>query len=211
MVQLLKSLEVFEFSFVNLPANPEAEVLSAKALVTDTLAIEEDVMSQEKGALEALKSLLGLSTKGGRKMSGATLEKMKGYAKSMEEHGEKCMAHAKEMNEKCKALKGFGEAHKAMADEFSKCLKDFEAGKPRDDEKDDDEDEDGEKEFDEDEEGDEEETKPGKNEKPEDTADGDPPKGSRGKRLTDEDVARSVYRDQLKGRGLAGRRVDSCP
>ena len=165
-------------------------------------------MAKETGVIEALKTALGLSTKGGRKMSGATLEKMKSYAKGMEEHGEKCATLAKEMNEKSKTLKSFGEAHKAMADEFSKCLKEFEAGKVKDDE---DEDEDGEKEFDEDEEGDQEEAKPGKNEKPEDTADGDPPKGSRGKRLTDEDVARSVYRDQLKGRGLAGRRVDSCP
>lgn len=213
MVQLLKKVQVFEFSFVNLPANPQAELVSAKSLNLDTFDTLdlEDAMAKETGVIEALKTALGLSTKGGRKMSGATLEKMKSFAKAMDEHGDKCVTAAKEMNEKCKGLKGFGEAHKAMADEFCKCLKEFEAGKVKDDDEDEDEDEDGEKEFDEDEEGDEEETKPGKNEKPEDTADGDPPKGSRGKRLTDEDVARSVYRDQLKGRGLAGRRIDPCP
>lgn len=214
MVRHLSKMSVYEGSIVNLPANPEAEVVSAKSLSTLD-EIEEELMATDRGLVEALKASLGLSTKGGRKMSGATLEKMKGYCKAMDEHAEKCFGHAKALGESAKAMKAFGQQHKDTAVEFSKCLKDFEGGKiPTDDEGDQEEpDNDSEE----------------KTEEPQDTADGDPPKGKarkvdedeegddeapKGKSRkedTEEEKALKAYRESLRARSVAGRRDAVCP
>jgi HK97 family phage prohead protease len=72
-VRLLKSIRVFEFSFVNLPANPAAGVVSAKSL--------ED----EPGWLDRLKALLGLDAKRGRVVSAANHGRLSGHAAKLEE------------------------------------------------------------------------------------------------------------------------------
>jgi HK97 family phage prohead protease len=83
-VRLLKSIEVFEFSFVNLPANPEAEVLAAKAL---TSTDETPAMTDSKAmtALETLKNLLGLKTKSSKAMGSKMYKALKEFADSMDD------------------------------------------------------------------------------------------------------------------------------
>ena len=199
MVRHINKLSAYEASFVNLAANNEAEVVSAKsASGSDPFILdgfeEEDFMATEQGVVEALKRALGLSTKGGRKMSGATLEKMKGFCKSMGEHAEKCFGHAKTLNEHAKALKAFGEEHKARAEEFEKCLKDFEGGKLERDEEGDVEENDDDS--------DEQEPKSRKSIKGKetDTDDANPPKRKRGKVMSEDEDGENIEREKRRKR-----------
>ena len=209
-VRRLSKLSVYECSFVNLPANPEAEVVSAKSVSDFTLDEFEEleaVMSNDEGVIQALKRILGLETKAGRKMSGATLEKMNSYSKSMIEHGEKCNTLAKEMIDKSKTLKSFGDAHKAVGDEFTKTLKDLASGQQQAVDEDDDdvaEDDDDEKELDEEEEGEEKRRKRRKDD------DEEEPEAKRRKRSKEgeddeeeqEAKALDAYRNELKRRAM---------
>lgn len=214
-VRVISKLSVYEASFVNLPANPEAEVVSAKSLTDFTLdgfEEEDELMAAEQGLVESLRKALGIATKGGRKMSGATLEKMKGYCKAMDEHAEKCMGHAKEMNEKCKSLKATGESYKATAEEFSKCLKDFEGGKIK-------EDDEGDEEIDDAESGDKADSEmedgmpdKGKKRTKIDEGEGDDEDSEEPKKEeTEEEKALVAFRKSLSIRSLAGRRDAVCP
>jgi HK97 family phage prohead protease len=211
-IRRITKLSVYEASYVNLPANPEAEFVSAKSLdfTLDGFEEEEVLMSTEEGVLQALKKLVGLESKAGRKMSGATLEKMKGYCKDMQEHGEKCMAHAKEMNDKCKSLKAMGEAHKAVGDEFEKCLKNFTSGQQQEE----DEHSDGDVADDKDEDEEEEKSKRRKRRKEdaeeedseEEDDDEDTVKSRKRKKDEEEDPeekALRAYQNELKRRALS--------
>lgn len=180
MVRHITKLSVYEASFVNLPANPEAEVVSAKSI---SELPEDHDMAAEQGLLEALKVALGLQTKAGRKMSAANIEKCKGYV-------EKCMSNVK-------AMKAVHDDHKAMTEEFSKFVKAFEGGK-----------------LAEDPEGDEEiEGDDGKKmARPEDTADGDPPKKKPKAKVVDESDEEDDGSDVKppKGKGKdAGSKAES--
>jgi HK97 family phage prohead protease len=207
MVRRIKRLSVYEFSFVNLPANPSAEVISAKS-VTDPPPSQpaEDPMGIEtlndKGtaALTALKDWLsGLSTKSAKPMSKSGMTRLKAFAEAMDEHGQATREHAKAMSEHGKAACEMGKACKAF-------LKDYEPG-------------DDDTETPEEEEG-VEVVKPKKKPKskeasPEDTADGEPPK-SKSTSPAPAPAARrdstlTVYADQLRQRALSGRRHQSCP
>jgi HK97 family phage prohead protease len=222
-IRLLKKLLVFEFSFVNLPANPEAEVIEAKRLEHAATTPKGTSMDHNKGsALEALKALLGIGTKAGRAVSAANHKKLKAFADAMTEHHEDGMEKCKCMMKSCKCMM---EEHKAMmahheegckiAEELHKCLKSF---GPKD-ETDADEESDEDASSDQDvrdskprkpkgrKEDDDEEDK---DEDPQDTADGDPPKG-RKRKPDKEDKAATIYREQLKRRAVVGRSIEQCP
>jgi hypothetical protein len=139
-VRRISKLAVYEASFVNLPANPEAEVVAAKSLQESEK--QEGIMPTEMGAINALKRILGLpvkarktaelSTKGGRKMSGATFEKMKGFHKAMDDHAEdgiaRCKSFRKAMNDYTGDGMARSKAFKDVADEFHKTLKNLTGG-----------------------------------------------------------------------------------
>src|SRR6201985_2132152 len=79
-VRIISKLAIYEVSFVNLPANPQAEVVSAKSL---DQALE--------GAVNQLEEAMGaLRKKGQYKVDGEDLEKVKSAA-------DKCMTTAKHL------------------------------------------------------------------------------------------------------------------
>jgi HK97 family phage prohead protease len=196
MIRRIKKLSVYEASFVNLPANPEAAVVDAKTIEAEPQGDDMDKETDKAGAaLLALKELLSeLQTKSDAKpMSKAGMTRLKAFAEAMHEHGEGTREHAKAMTE-------HGKAACAMAKEMHKFLKGY-----KDDE---DGDGDGEEEMERDEEGDVQERRKSRKEaEPEDTADGEPPKGR--KRREDED--KTAYREILRRRALTGRVAELCP
>lgn len=165
-VRSLEQIKIYEASFVNLPMNPEADVVSAKSAQGKGKTMPET--DEKGGILDALKELLGISRKAmdKGKMSKAGMMRLKTFAQAMHEHGEETREHAKAMHE-------HGKAAQACAKEMKAFLKDY------------DPDGDEDMETEEDNPTEEEETpsprkKPGKkkNEKPEDSSDGDPPKSA---------------------------------
>ena len=210
-VRRLSKISVYECSFVNLPANPEAEVVSAKSVSDFTLDEFEEleaVMSSDEGVIKALKRLLGLETKAGRKMSGANLEKFKSIAKGIDDHSNDVMAEAKGLMDRCKSLKVKSEAHKAMGEEFTKTLKDLTSGQQQAVDEDDDDiaEDDDEKELDDDD--DEQEEKRRKRRKQDDDDDEEEASSKRRKRRKEdeeedqEEKALEAYRIELKRRAL---------
>lgn len=179
-VRRITRLSVFEFSFVNLPANDQAAVTSAKGA---------DPMPEAKTTPPA-------ETKRSVAISAANREKMSRFSEEMDGHHETMK----------KCMKSMADCHKAMGkthDEYKAWAKAFEPAEADDD---DDGGEEGRKAKDPvDDESD-----------PADTDDGNPPKGKAAKpapakRVTDDDIALSTWRDQLKQRSMAGRRVAACP
>lgn len=69
-VRRLSSLEIYECSLVNLPANPNAEVIAAKS---------EAPVADKILTLDALKSWLDAETKAGRVLSRANHERLKSW------------------------------------------------------------------------------------------------------------------------------------
>lgn len=185
-VRHISKLSVYEASFVNLPANPEAEVVSAKSLDgLDPVESEDDMGAA--AVLKEVKRVLGLSSKGMYKADGEDVEKLRGMCKAMDEHGD--------------ALSTHGKRFKAMAEEFGKCLKNFTAGQQQDkdpnnegDTADKDEDEDAEQsESDTDEESDDDDKPKGKARKAPKTKDNED---------SQEEKALKAYRNDLKRRAL---------
>lgn len=126
----LKAVRVYEASFVNLPANPQAGVNSAKS-------IEADMPDEyEKPSLiEAVKEWLGLATKKGRSISKANHAALKTFADAMAEHGKGTAAHVKGLKGFAKALEDHGAVSSKLADEMHGYLKAFESdGEPDGDE-----------------------------------------------------------------------------
>lgn len=80
---VLKKLNLYEISLVNVPANPLATVLSSKSLDADRLLAEQTFEDHSTIALAVMdeyikraKSIQGLRTKAGRKLSKATMAKL---------------------------------------------------------------------------------------------------------------------------------------
>jgi HK97 family phage prohead protease len=118
-VRHIDKISVYECSIVNLPANPQAEVVAAKSFAP------EQSMSKEARVLQAVKRALGLAKKGSYKVDGEDLQKAKGLA-------DKCMTNAKAFEDAHKSMKSLVDAHKAACDELVKCLKSFEGGQEQD-------------------------------------------------------------------------------
>jgi HK97 family phage prohead protease len=122
-VRVLKRIRIYEVSFVNLPMNPAAEVVSAKSHPTETAVPTNPNAADggEAGILAGLKRLLGLETKAGAAISKANREKLRGVADAMEEHHkgglEKCM----EMHKCVKAMK----AHHEEGAKIAESVRDF--------------------------------------------------------------------------------------
>lgn len=110
-VRILKSIRVYEFSFVNLPANPAAGVVSAKSLGADPMD------ATETGFIASLRAALGLDTKKGRAISAANHEALTGHAAAMAD----ALAKVHEQHKSMKA------SHKDMGDRIDE-LKAFLAG-----------------------------------------------------------------------------------
>jgi HK97 family phage prohead protease len=87
-VTILKAVEIFEFSFVNLAANPMAGVTAIKAA---------NVMSVDEA--KALASSLIEGVKAGRTISRANHAKLKGWASQLDEQGRSACQMAKELGE----------------------------------------------------------------------------------------------------------------
>jgi hypothetical protein len=180
-VRRIKKLSVYEASFVNLPANPAAEVNDVKSHDPVSNPEGDDMATADKGSvLDALKELLGLVTKGDKPMSKSSHTRLKAFAEAMDEHGAATKEHAKDMTE-------HGKAACAMGKEMKAFLKDFAA--ENDDAGPDSEDDPNEREV--------EVTKPKKKPDKEDDS--------------DEEKTKKAYRAQLRARSAAGRRMTSCP
>lgn len=106
-VRIISKLSVYEASYVNLPANPEAEITAAKAL-QGTIKDMEEIMS-------------ALSKKGEYKVDGEDMEKVKSAA-------EKCMTTAKALDVHHKAMKSAIDAHAEASGDLVKCMKNFTGG-----------------------------------------------------------------------------------
>jgi Escherichia/Staphylococcus phage prohead protease len=106
-IRHLLKLAVYEVSFVNLPMNPRAEVISAKGHAPPSP--EEEAMSD---TLDQLKRLLGISVKRSVAISAANHATLKGHCDAMDEHVKamkdchKCLS--KSMDEMKSFVAGFG-------------------------------------------------------------------------------------------------------
>jgi HK97 family phage prohead protease len=120
LVRRISKLSVYEASFVNLPANPAAEVVSAKS-VSGSVSESEGYMAKQKGAVEALKQILGISTKAEYKVDGEDMERAKGLI-------EKCNTLRKSISNHHKAMKDAIDEHDAASGELAKCMKNFTSG-----------------------------------------------------------------------------------
>ena len=134
-VRIISKLSVYEASYVNLPANPEAEILTAKAL---------------QGTIEEMGVVMSaLKTKGDYKVGGEDMERLKSA------HGQ-CIASTKALAMYHKAMKESLDAHTEASGEMVKAMKSFTSGqqqavdkenegdvaeKPKDDEEEEDKDE----------------------------------------------------------------------
>jgi HK97 family phage prohead protease len=187
-VRRISKMSVYEASFVNLPANPLAEVQSVKSLDGFDSQESEEEMS-EQAVVKALKRMLGLETKSSYKVGGEDMERMKGLV-------HRCMSSAKSLANHHKTLKEASDENAAAHDELEKHMKAFEAGRQQDDDKPDKPDD----ESDTEEDGADEEDKP-EDKKPQ-------------KALaveSEEEKTRKVFVEQLKRRALVGRRAEICP
>ena len=141
-VRRLEKINVYEVSFVNLPMNPAAEVVSAKSNVSQEATVIDAALDEVEAemvrydaTLEAIKGLLGMQTKAGRKMSKAVMTKMQSYCKAMKDHSDAMDDEHKEMHAKCKSMRDKCWQHKEMAADFEKSLKELtsETGRTEDD------------------------------------------------------------------------------
>ena len=71
-IKRLKTIDLYECSFVNLPANPKAELMSAKSL-------EGQAMDDKVLTIDALKTWLDVQTKAGRVLSKSNHGKLKAW------------------------------------------------------------------------------------------------------------------------------------
>jgi uncharacterized protein len=183
-VRLLQDVQLYEVSFVNLPMNPQADVVSAKGANTETT--EEGTVPETEikgGILDAFKELFGLVQRKAAegKMSKSGMTRLKAFAEAMHEHGETSREHAKCLHE-------HGKAACALGKEMSKFLKDYDPEEADVDEDDEEEEVTSDRKP---------KKKPGKgrkDEEPEDSGDGNPPKS-----------AAELYRETLRHRALTGR------
>lgn len=114
----IKSLRVYEFSFVNIPANPQAGVTSAKAAAPATEAPMHEPDEPRTSLLCSVKEWLGLSTKKGRAISKANHAALSTFADAMHEGGTKALEMAKQFRD-------HGKAQCALAGAMKERLKVF--------------------------------------------------------------------------------------
>lgn len=130
VVRRIKSLRVFEFSFVNLPANPEAGVTAAKSAEppvqpTPQPAPEAAMIHNTEakpGVIEALKQWLGLATKAGRSVSKSNHAALVKFADAMDEHGKGSAEHVKALKGLARALEDHGAISSKLAAEMKAFL-----------------------------------------------------------------------------------------
>ncbi|HUE15613.1 MAG TPA: HK97 family phage prohead protease [Planctomycetaceae bacterium] len=196
-VRHISKLSVYEASFVNLPANPAAEVLAAKSHDgLDPVESEEEVSAAK--VLQEVKRVLGLSSKSSYKADGEDVEKLRGMTKAISDHGDALEAASK-------SFKLMSASHKAMSEEMTKCLKNVTSGQQQDKDPDNDGDE-------ADKDDDEEQDKDDDAEDTEDAEEEDKPKGKSRKapevkaddsEEVEEQRALKAFRNDLKRRSLA--------
>lgn len=167
-VRSLEQIKVYESSFVNLAMNPRAGVVAAKSTPTPITPPEGTVPHQtattdtpgtDAGILAGLKRLLGLETKKGAAISAANREKLRGVADAMDEHHKCGMEKCAELHKCVKAVK----AHHEEGLKIAESLRDFADSHEPD--------------VDDEDEPPKRPKKGKKDDDPQDTADGDPPKG----------------------------------
>ncbi|MDG3003239.1 HK97 family phage prohead protease [Paludisphaera mucosa] len=122
-VQSIRALRVYEFSFVNLPANPLAGVVDVKSATRQEEPMEHD--DDRPGMLDSVKQWLGFATKSGRAMSKANHAALRSYADQLDEHGDKGLMHAKSLRAAAKGLEEHGNGTKALAAAMHKHLETF--------------------------------------------------------------------------------------
>jgi HK97 family phage prohead protease len=120
----ISKLAVYEASFVNLPANPAAEVISAKSLDGTEPVESEEEMSAAK-VLREVKRALGLAVKGQYKVDGEEVEKARGLV-------DKCLSCSKAIATHHKAMKEAVDDHAQASGELMKCFKNFTSGQQQD-------------------------------------------------------------------------------
>lgn len=108
-VRVLKSIRVYEFSFVNLPANPAAAVVSAKGL-------GGRMDAAEWGVIAAIKQVLGLDTKKGKVLSAANHAALSEHASGMAQAIAGATKAMKVCQQKHAALQAFLDQHDPDAD-----------------------------------------------------------------------------------------------
>ena len=187
-VNHITKLAVYEASFVNLPANPEAEVLTAKSLDGPSTVESEEEMSAA-AVLKEVKRALGLLSKSEYKVGGEDMERMKGLI-------DKCAVANKSMEAHHKSLKSSMDDHATATDEMVKCFKNFTAGQQQDKEPDNEGNDADKDEPEETEEGDDEEE-----EKPKGKA-RKAPKSKDDDEESQEEKALKAYQIELKRRAL---------
>jgi phage head maturation protease len=181
-VRRIKKLSVYEASFVNLPANPAAEVQSVKSEGQSMNGIED-----KASVIDAFKELiLSLDRKGDAPKSAYT--HLKAYAEAIHEHGTATREHSKAMNE-------HGKAACEMAKAMKTTLKLFTSGQQQDV----DDDNDGNT-ADKDKEAD-----------PKEPDEDDKPEPKKKKEEDEEDKTKKAYAAQLRRRALLGRHIEVCP
>jgi len=198
-VRSLKKIAVYEVSFVNLPANPAAEVVSVKAQGADAMPeAKPDPKPEVKDlvleALKEFKELLIKSEEDGDGVPKSAVTRMKAFAEEMHEHGQKSKEHAKCINEHAKAACEMSRGMKA-------CIKNFTGGQQQ--------------EVDEDNDGNDAES--GKKKKAqrveEDEREEQESDGADGAKSEDDDEekTRKAFAAQLRERSRSGRCLVSCP
>jgi uncharacterized protein len=204
-VRHITKLSVYEASYVNLPANPEAEFVSAKSLSGSDTAESEEEMSAA-AVLKEVKRALGLATKGQYKVDGEDMERMKGLI-------DKCATASKSMAAHHKSLKADIDDHAAASAEMVKCMKNFTSGQQQTEDENNDGD-DAENDNDDaksaDDEDQEEKAKARKRGKDDDEDEEGPEESRRKKRRKEDDdegdaeeKALAAYQNELKRRALA--------
>ena len=135
-VRILKSIRVYEFSFVNMPANPAAGVVSAKSIESEE---DQPLDSSEKSFLALLMKRMGMQTKAGKAISAANHDELSRHCSGMASTVADMKAHHKELKSMCKEGETKCMKMGEQLDEFKAFL---DQHKPKaKDERDDDEDE----------------------------------------------------------------------
>lgn len=105
-VRSLKSINIHEASFVNLPMNPAADVVAAKSLEIGPMD------EQDTGLIAALKRAIGLDTKKGKAISAANHATLSEHADAMDASAKAMGDCHKDFKAKVKSFQDFLDGHK---------------------------------------------------------------------------------------------------
>lgn len=126
----LKKINVYEFSFVNIPMNPLAGVVAAKS--ADAGAEGRETV-EKPTVWESVKEWLGLNVKAGRAMSKANHAAFKSFADQCLAHGDEAAKQGDELVARGKAMVKHAAGYKAIGDAMHKHLAAFDPGREPDD------------------------------------------------------------------------------